>query len=127
MKQYLKMADVFKGELFIDSDCDDVIVDDLSLTVLESFSGSDAAKFALHAINSLDELVQMNQELLAALKQVVGDVRALADHSYGVHGLHQNGDLAPWNSLFFGGFFESWLLSVDDADAVIAKTEGGAA
>lgn len=127
MKQYLKMADVFKGELFIDSDCDDVIVDDLSLTVLESFSGSDAAKFALHAINSHDELVQMNQELLVALKQVVGDVRALADHSYGVHGLHQNGDLAPWNSLFSGGFFESWLLSVDDADAVIAKTDGGAA
>lgn len=127
MKQYLKMADVFKGELFIDSDCDDVIVDGLSLTVLESFSGSDAAKFALHAINSHDELVQMNQDLLAALKQVVGDVRALADHSYGVHGLHQNGDLAPWNSLFSGGFFESWLLSVDDADAVIAKTEGGAA
>ena len=127
MEKYLRMSDVFKSELFIDSDCDDVIVDDLSLTVLESFSGSDAAKFALHAINSHDELVQMNQELLAALKQVVGDVRALADHSYGVHGLHQNGDLAPWNSLFSGGFFESWLLSVDDADAVIAKTEGGAA
>lgn len=71
MKQYLKMADVFKGELFIDSDCDDVIVDDLSLTVLESFSGSDAAKFALHAINSHDELVQMNQELLAALEIIV--------------------------------------------------------
>ena len=70
MKQYLKMADVFKGELFIDSDCDDVIVDDLSLTVLESFSGSDAAKFALHAINSHDELVQMNQELLAALETI---------------------------------------------------------
>ena len=57
MDKYLKMADVFKGELFIDSDCDDVIVDGLSLTVLESFSGSDAAKFALHAINSHDELV----------------------------------------------------------------------
>lgn len=57
MKEYLKMADVFKGELFIDSDCDDVIVDDLSLTVLESFSGSDVAKFALHAISSHDELV----------------------------------------------------------------------
>ena len=68
MKQYLKMVDVFKGKLFIDSDCDDVIVDDLSLTVLESFSGSNAAKFALHAINSHDELVQMNQELLAALE-----------------------------------------------------------
>ena len=85
------------------------------------------AECAAHAINSHDELVQMNQELLSALKRVVGDVRALADHSYGVHGLHQNGDLAPWNSLFSGGFFESWLLSVDDADAVIAKIEGGAA
>ena len=57
MKDYLKMSDVFKGGLLIDSDCDDVIVDDLSLTVLESFSGSDAANFALHAINSHDELV----------------------------------------------------------------------
>ena len=57
MKEYLKMEAVFKGELFIDSDCDDVIVDELSLTVLESFGGSDVAKFALHAINSHDELV----------------------------------------------------------------------
>ena len=57
MKEYLKMEAVFNGELFIDSDCDDVIVDELSLTVLESFGGSDVAKFALHAINSHDELV----------------------------------------------------------------------
>lgn len=57
MDKYLKMADVFKGELFIDCDNEEVIVDDLSLTVLESFSGVDAAKFALHAINSHDELV----------------------------------------------------------------------
>ena len=116
MDKYLNMADVFdlpilgsRAEFF-------------PLCLNES-----SAMIAAHAINSHDELVQMNQELLAALKQVVGDVRALADHSYGVHGLHQNGDLAPWNSLFSGGFFESWLLSVDDADAVIAKTEGGAA
>ena len=73
MKQYLKMVDVFKGKLFIDSDCDDVIVDDLSLTVLESFSGSNAAKFALHAINSHDELVQMNQDLLNALESIEND------------------------------------------------------
>ena len=78
-------------------------------------------------IGMAEDMHKMNKELLAALKRVVGDVRTLADHSYGVHGLHQNGDLAPWNSLFSGGFFESWLLSVDDADAVIAKTEGGAA
>ena len=72
MEKYFKMSDVFKSELFIDSDCDDVIVDDLSLTVLESFSGSDVAKFALHAINSHDELVAMNKELLAVIERVIG-------------------------------------------------------
>ena len=126
MKEYLKMADVFPVEIRTDDESGSLICDEDGV-ILESFSGDKVADYALHAINSHDELVQMNQELLAALKQVVGDVRALADHSYGVHGLHQNGDLAPWSSLFSGGFFESWLLSVDDADAVIAKTDGGAA
>ena len=125
MKQYLKMADVFVGEYKPKRRIDAWPPSRWGETLVE-LSGS-PAQYAAHAINSHDELVQINQELLAALKQVVGDVRALADHSYGVHGLHQNGDLAPWNSLFSGGFFESWLLSVDDADAVIAKTEGGAA
>lgn len=68
MKEYLKMEEVFKGELSIDSDCDDVIVDELSLTVLESFGGSDAAKFALHAINSHDELVAEVERLRIELK-----------------------------------------------------------
>lgn len=117
MKQYLKMADVFVHDS----------VEELEQHIYAGYMSKHCSEYAANAINSHDELVQMNQELLAALKQVVGDVRALADHSYGVHGLHQNGDLAPWNSLFSGGFFESWLLSVDDADAVIAKTEGGAA
>jgi len=70
MKEYLKMSDVFKGELFIDSDCDDVIVDDLSLTVLESFSGSDVAKFALHAINSHDVLVAEVERLRAMVSRM---------------------------------------------------------
>ena len=81
MEKYLMMSDVFKSELFIDSDCDDVIVDGLSLTVLESFSGSDVAKFALHAINSHDELVAMNKELLAALESVIEWYDMEADHS----------------------------------------------
>ena len=81
MEKYLRMSDVFKSELFIDSDYDDVIVDDLSLTALESFSGSDAAKFALHAINSHDELVAMNKDLLAALEAVIEWYDMEADHS----------------------------------------------
>lgn len=106
MDKYLKMADVFKGELFIDSDCDDVIVDDLSLTVLESFSGSDAAKFALHAINSHDELVQMNQDLLAALEAVIDDKAPL------YHDCIDNGESEC-----------GWCI----ARKAIAKAKGGAA
>ena len=81
MEKYLKMSDVFKSELFIDSDCDDVIVDDLSLTVIESFGSSDVAKFAVHAINSHDELVAMNKELLAALEAVIEWYDMEAGHS----------------------------------------------
>ena len=113
LKQYWKMAGVFR-----------------EVVQPERFNYAMAnpkATYAAHAINSHDELVQMNQELLAALEQVVGDVRTLADHSYGVYGLHNNGDLAPWGSLFAGGFFESWLLSVDDAESVIDKVKGGEA
>ena len=73
MKEYLKMEAVFKGELFIDSDCDDVIVDELSLTILESFGGSDVAKFALHAINSHDELVAEVERLRGALQDAYLD------------------------------------------------------
>ena len=83
MKQYLKMADVFKGKLFIDSDCDDVIVDGLSLTVLESFSGSDAAKFALHAINSHDELVAEVEWLRQALIDAATSLETIHVRSYG--------------------------------------------
>ena len=79
-----------------------------------------------HAINSHDELVAMNKELLAALEKVVSDITALSESSYGVHGLHRNGDLAPWSTLFSGGFFEDWLLSVDEAGALIEKAKGTA-
>lgn len=83
MGKYLKMADVFKGELFIDSDCDDVIVDDLSITVLESFSGSDAAKFALHAINSHDDLVAEVERLRQALIDAATSLETIHVRSYG--------------------------------------------
>lgn len=117
MKQYLKMADVFKGELFIDSDCDDVIVDGLSLTVLESFSGSDAARFALHAINSHDELVQMNQELLAALEDAATSLETIQLRSFGEDSFL---DSKPEMRSYAGS-----RASV--VRAAIAKAKGGAA
>ena len=84
MKEYLKMSDMFKGELSIDCDCDDVIVDELSLTVLESFGGSDLAKYALHAINSHDELVAEVDRLKSVLRQCA-DALYIADRFCGNH------------------------------------------
>lgn len=47
----------------------------------------------------------------AGLKAVV----ALINESEGVAGLHQNGDVASWDSLQTGGMFEEWLIEFDDA------------
>ena len=78
MKEYLRMSDVFKGELSIDCDCDDVIVDELSLTVLESFGGSDLAKYALHAINSHDELVAEVERLRELMVRIISSAHELS-------------------------------------------------
>lgn len=67
MKQYLKMADVFR----------DVVQP-------ERFNYAMAnpkATYAANAINSHDELVQINQELLAALESVIEWYDMEADHS----------------------------------------------
>ena len=107
MEKYLKMSDVF----------------DMQPIRLPASWSYEMVAHAVHAIDSHDELVAMNKELLAALEKVVSDITALSESSYGVHGLHRNGDLAPWSSLFSGGFFEDWLLSVDEAGALIAKAK----
>ena len=77
-------------------------------------------------IGMAESMHKMNKELLAAMEKVVSDITALSESSYGVHGLHRNGDLAPWSTLFSGGFFEDWLLSVDEAGALIEKAKGTA-
>lgn len=53
--------------------------------------------------------------LLLKLGQALMDVSCLMDASYGVAGLHQNGDVAPWEELLEGGRFEGWLASVSQA------------
>ena len=107
MKQYLKMADVFR----------DVVQP-------ERFNYAMAnpkATYAAHAINSHDELVQINQELLAALEE---GRRAIGEHS------------APYDCYatgpIMGDAFRdlvqcpacSFIAMYDDA---IAKAKGGAA
>ena len=115
MKQYLKMADVFVHDS----------VEELEQHIYAGYMSKHCSEYAAHAINSHDELVQMNKELLAALKMVVGDITDLANNSSGVCGLHLKGEVAGWRSLFVGGSLEAWLMSVDDAERLIAKLNGG--
>lgn len=49
------------------------------------------------------------------LRKAVAAVEDLIDHSSGVAGLHQNGEVAPWHDLRQGGAFESWLIDFDGA------------
>jgi|GEM_PF-2982668 len=43
------------------------------------------------------------------LRQGVSAVSVLIGDSYGVTGLHLNGDYTPWDDLLGGGRFEGWL------------------
>ena len=56
MDKYLKMADVFPVEIRTDDESGSLICDEDGI-ILESFSGDKVADYALHAINSHDELV----------------------------------------------------------------------
>ena len=42
-------------------------------------------------------------------------VDELMRSSYGVSGLHLNGDIAAWGDLRKGGHFEEWLIEFDEA------------
>ena len=53
--------------------------------------------------------------VVSKLRKAVAAVQDLIDHSGGVAGLHQNGDVAPWHDLRQGGASESWLIDFDDA------------
>ena len=71
MKDYLKMSNIFEGKIVSEFDC------------LADYSGEPfgevECRYAAHAINSHDELVQMNKELLAALEGLLSDMRLRAE------------------------------------------------
>ena len=103
MKQYLKMADVFR----------DVVQP-------ERFNYAMAnpkATYAAHAINSHDELVQMNQELLAALEDAATSLETIQLRSFGEDSFL---DSKPEMRSYAGS-----RASV--VRAAIAKAKGGAA
>lgn len=61
----------------------------------------------------INELRTRYEELDRMARKAVAAIDALASESEGVTGLHRNGDVAEWNSLFQGGHFEDWLMDVD--------------
>ena len=55
-KEYLKMADVFRNEIRVTGDSNNMISDDVGI-IIGCYSGDKMAAHVLHAINSHDELV----------------------------------------------------------------------
>lgn len=79
------------------------------------------------------EATQLRSDLAVLAKRCEGmkdGLNAVADlinESYGVAGLHQNGDVASWEELRTGGNHEDWLVEFDEAlsdpaaDEIIAR------
>ena len=65
-KEYLKMADVFRNEMSVVGDSNNMIADDVGI-IIGCYSGDMMAEYVLHAINSHDELVAEVERLRAEL------------------------------------------------------------
>lgn len=110
MEQYLKMADVFVHDS----------VEELEQHIYAGYMSKHCSEYAAHAINSHDELVQMNQELLAALEE---GRRAIGEHS-APYDCYATGPITgdPFRDLVQRPAC-SFIAMYDD---VIAKAKGGA-
>lgn len=110
MKEYLKMSDYFCGAL----DGDDVYG-------IAIHAGHETQCAVAHAINSHDELVEMNKELLAALNEAR---RAIGEH-FAPNDCYTTG---PMTGDHFRDLIQcpacSFIAMYDDA---ISKAKGGAA
>lgn len=119
MKQYLKMGEHFSGVVNVDND-GNVSDDKFHRGSLGDFDEKYFEVIA-NAINSHDELVQMNQELLAALEE---GRRAIGEHS-APYDCYATG---PITGDAFRDLVQcpacSFIAMYDDA---IAKSKGGAA
>ena len=69
MEKYLRMSDAFGGSVEIRSNNSRHVM--CAGVLAANCFCADSAEYAAHAINSHDELVAMNKELLAALELMV--------------------------------------------------------
>ena len=116
MKQYLKMVDVFRDEMRVVGDSKNMLADDVGI-IIGCYSGDKMAEYVLHAINSHDELVPMNQDLLAALEDAATSLETIQLRSFGEDSFL---DSKPEMRSYAGS-----RASV--VRAAIAKAKGGAA
>ena len=68
--------------------------------------------------SKLTDLQKQNNELRAKVgkyESALNSVIDLIDNSTGVAGLHQNGEVAEWDSILAGGHFEEWLIDLSEA------------
>ena len=116
MKVYLKMVDVFRDEMRVVGDSKNMLADDVGI-IIGCYSGDKMAEYVLHAINSHDELVQMNQELLAALEDAATSLEIIQLRSFGEDSFL---DSKPEMRSYAGS-------RATVVRAAIAKAKGGAA
>ena len=107
MKQYLKMADVFVHDS----------VEELEQHIYAGYMSKHCSEYAAHAINSHDELVQINQDILEALEDAATSLETIQLRSFGEDSFL---DSKPEMRSYAGS-----RASV--VRAAIAKAKGGAA
>ena len=67
--------------------------------------------------------IERQSAALKLAKDALGEMQDLIDESYGVYGLHLNGDESPWSELEQGGRFER-LITLNEALAAINEVLG---
>ena len=74
----------------------------------------------------LKEVEQAAKILKLKAAKLARQVRDLIDDSYGVAGLHRNGEVAPWAELLRGGEYENWLDGLDELeDMLVDRPQAG--
>lgn len=107
MDKYLKMAGVFVHDS----------VEELEQHIYAGYMSKHCSEYAAHAINSHDELVQMNQDLLEAMEDAATSLETIQLRSFGEDSFL---DSKPEMRSYAGS-----RASV--VRAAIAKAKGGAA
>lgn len=91
------------------------IVDVVSREVAAEFHRADGENFQKLRTRVAAAATVAADKCRAVLAEVVGAFERLVAESYGVAGLHRNGEVAEWSELVAGGRFEEWCAAFDRA------------